>query len=108
MIELPCIVGLLYDNASVGPFLVGLKDLIKMDYSKPLTPNLCGYSVTGLSGMDGFKEHSLVGMRLTEERLPILLFFGWLAVGHPVRMGIKTSITAMSWGPMGPRSWPVS
>ncbi len=25
----PCIVGLLYDNAGVGPFLVGLEDLIK-------------------------------------------------------------------------------
>ena len=37
---------------------MGLKDLITMDYSKLLTPNLCGYSVSGLSGMDSFKEHS--------------------------------------------------
>ncbi len=31
-IELLCIVGLLYDKASVGSFLVGLEDLIRRTY----------------------------------------------------------------------------
>ena len=88
-IELPYMVGLLYDNASVGPFLVVLEHLITMDYLKPLTPNFCGYSVSGFSDMTDFTKHSLAGLRITEERLPTLPFFTWLAVGFLVRMGIN-------------------
>lgn len=37
-------------------------------YSKPFTPNLCGYSVVGLSSIDDFREHSLVAFRIPKGR----------------------------------------
>lgn len=96
-------------NASAGPFLVGLEDLITMDYSKSLiTPNPWAYSVSGLSGMDGFRKHSLVGFSIREGGLPILLFFGWSVVGLPVRMRINNINSSHGPGAMGPHSWPVS
>ena len=79
-----------------------------MNHSKFLTTlDLCAYSVSGLSGMDGHQKHSIVGFRITEGRLPILPFFRWSAMGLPVRMRINKINSSHVPGAMGPRSWPV-
>ena len=106
--ELPCIVrrAIRQCQCTTVPRGSGGSDyngLLKASYAKS-----SGYSVSGLSGMDGFKERSLVELRMTGDRLPILILFRWLAVGHPVHMGINNINNSHFPGAMGPRSWPVS